>query len=607
MSILGSVLTVDLTSRQHQISALDEVAARQYLGGRGLNIWQMQELIGPDVDPLGPDNVLVLSGGLLTGTAVPASSRLHFGARSPMTNALGSSNVGGHFGAALHAAGFQAARIRGRADRPVYLWIGLDGVELREAGDLWGLDTRATAERLRELHPDADLKVLMIGVAGENVVRYACINTGDGHAAGRTGLGAVMGSKKLKAIVIEHHPERELVSGEVRELSRQYALAIRNSERYEMYSTYSNSAYLNWANEIGILGTRNFQDVQFEGAEKIDGSQLQKYVHKAKSCHRCPVHCKAEIRIDHGRFARLVGERPDIEPLMAFGPKIGVDDPEAVLYLYALANTLGIDVISTGGVLAFAIDLYQRGLLTDEDTGGLALEWGDAGAMAHLMRQIAEREGLGDVLAEGVRLAAERIGRGSEQYAYHSKGMELPGYDPRGAQGTALGYAISNRGADFTSVYTTLEFRWTPEQGREVFGTEKAVDRNSSEGKGVLVRHVAIVSAILDSLGICKVPALSVVGDFSLQKEAGLAAALSGWDLTAEELFEAGLRIVNAERRFNLACGLSSRDDDLPDKFVEERVPSGPTQGKVVDLGAMLRDFYAAMGWDEEGRPPDPE
>jgi aldehyde:ferredoxin oxidoreductase len=222
------------------------------------------------------------------------------------------------------------------------------------------------------------------------------------------------------------------------------------------------------------------------------------------------------------------------------------------------------------------------------------------------MEQIASREGLGDVLAEGVRLAAQRIGRGAEQYAYHSKGMELPGYDPRGAQGTALGYAISNRGADFTSVYTTLEFRWTPEQGQEAFGTEKAVDRLSSEGKGVLVRHVAIVSAILDSLGICKVPALSVLGDFSLRKEAELAAALSGWDLTAEELFEAGLRIVNAERRFNLACGLSSRDDDLPDKFVEERVPSGPTQGKIVDLQTMLRDFYAAMGWDEEGNPPDP-
>jgi aldehyde:ferredoxin oxidoreductase len=416
-----------------------------------------------------------------------------------------------------------------------------------------------------------------------------------------------MGSKNLKAIVIEHHPERESVSAEVRELSRQYALSIRNAERYDIYSTYSNSAYLNWANEIGILGTRNFQDVQFEGAEKIDGSELQRYVKKAKSCHRCPVHCKAEIRIDHGRFAQLVGERPDIEPLMAFGPKIGIDDPEAVLYLYALANTLGIDVISTGGVIAFAIDLYQRGLLNGDDTGGLALDWGDVEAIANLMGQIAAREGLGDVLADGVRLAAERIGRGAEQYAYHSKGMELPGYDPRGAQGTALGYAISNRGADFTSVYTTLEFRWTPEQGRETFGTEKAVDRLSPEGKGVLVRHVAIVSAILDSLGICKVPALSVVGDFSLQKEAELAAALSGWDLTAEELFDAGLRIVNAERRFNLACGLSSRDDDLPDKFVEERVPSGPTQGRVVDLDTMLRDFYAAMGWDEEGRPPDPD
>ncbi len=605
MGILGEVLTVDLTARRVQTEPLEERAARRYLGGRGLNAWQLQDRTRSDADPLSPENVLLLSCGLLTGTEAPASSRLQLGARSPQTGLLGSSNVGGRFGAALRSAGYHVVRITGRADAPVYLWIDAGGVEIRDASDLWGLDTRATAEALRALTGDPDVRSLSIGAGGENLVRYASILAGDAHAAGRTGLGTVMGSKRLKAITIASCPDRRPLSPQVRDLVQEYARSIRDAERFEIYATYSNSAYLVESNARGLLGTRNFRQTQFEGAEKIDGKELVRYVTKAKSCHRCPVHCKAEVRVEHGRFETFIGERPDIEPLMALGPKIGVDDPEAVLYLFALANTLGLDVISTGGALAFATDLYQRGILTRDDTGGLALAWGDAEAMGVLMQRIVRREGLGDLLADGVREAARRIGRGAEHYAYHSKGLELPGYDPRSAQGTALGFAVSTRGADYTSVYPAQEFFWTPEQGREAFGDEKAVDPLSPEGKGALVRYAATVSAVLDSLGICKVPVLSVRGDFSLEKEARLAAALTGWDLTAEELFEIGHRILNAERRFNLACGMTRADDDLPDKFTEEPVPSGPTQGQTVALQAMLREFYAAMGWDREGRPPE--
>lgn len=604
MSAPGKVLTIDLTTRQITTDVIDAASARQYLGGRGLNIWQLRQLVGPAVDPLSPENPLFLSCGLLTGSEVPASSRLQLGARAPQTGLLGSSNVGGHFGAALHAAGFHMVRIVGRADAPASLWIDADRAEIRDAADLWGLDTRDAAEALRAQAGDADLKALLIGVGGENLVRYASINTSDGHAAGRTGLGAVMGSKRLKAIVIASRGDRRPPDPAVRDLVQEYARSIRNAERFATYSTYSNSVYLSWANDLGILGTRNFREAQFEGAEKVDGREMARYVRKAKSCHRCPVHCKAEIRIEHGRFATLVGERPDVEPLMALGPKIGVDDPEAVIHLFSLTNAYGIDAISTGGSIAFAMDLYERGILTDADTGGLALRWGDAEAARALMGQIARREGLGDTLAEGVREAARRIGRGAEHYAYHVKGLELPGYDPRGAQGTALGFAISNRGADYTTVYPSLEFFWSPEQGRQAFGSAESVNHLSPEGKGALVKHSAIVSAVLDALGICKVPVLSVVGDFSLEKEARLAAALTGWDLTAQELFDAGYRIVNAEREFNLACGMTRADDDLPDKFVEEPIPAGPTQGKTVDLQKMLRDFYAAMGWDREGRPP---
>ncbi|GAB4447694.1 MAG: aldehyde ferredoxin oxidoreductase family protein [Anaerolineae bacterium] len=605
MNLLGEILNIDLTTRTVTAAPLEDAATRRYLGGRGLNVWQLQQRVGPEVDALGPENVLLLSCGLLTGTEAPVSSRLQIGARSPLTGLLGSSNVGGHFGAALRSAGYQSVQITGQADAPVYLWIDANGVEIRDAAALWGLDTRATAAALKVQAAERDAKIMTIGPAGENLARYASLIMADGHAAGRTGLGAVMGSKRLKAIVITHTPSRRPPDPATRSLMQAYAQSIRSAERYEIYARYSNSAYLNWSNEMGILGTRNFQEAQFDGSEKIDGVEIARYVTKVKSCHRCPVHCKAEIRVDHGRFAVMLGERPDIEPLMAMGPRIGVDDPEAVLYLFSLSNTLGLDVISAGGAVAFAIDLYQRGILTDDDTGGLALNWGDAEAVATLMRQIAHREGLGNALAEGVRAAAQRIGGDAAHFAYHTKGLELPGYDPRGAFGTALGYAVSNRGADFTSVYPTQEFFWSPEQGRDILGDPKAVERLAPEGKGALVRYASIVSAVLDSLGLCKIPVLSIVGDFSLENEARLASALSGWDLTAEDLFEAGERIVNAERRFNLACGMTPGDDDLPDRFVEEPIPGGPTQGRTVPLQTMLRDFYRAMGWDREGRPPE--
>jgi aldehyde:ferredoxin oxidoreductase len=387
-------------------------------------------------------------------------------------------------------------------------------------------------------------------------------------------------------------------------LVRDYIAKIRAAPRYETYARFSNSAFVTWANEAGILATRNYRQVQFEGANHIDGRRLIDYVTRSKSCYRCPVHCKAEIEIREGRYGGTRGERPDIEPIVNLGSKCGVDDPEAVLYLYNLTGILGIDSISTAGVLAFAMDLYERGILTAEDTGGIELTWGSTEAMETMMGRIARREGLGAVLAEGVRRAAQIIGRGAGAYAYHSKGLELTAYDPRGGMGTALGYAISSRGGDFTSVYAVPEYRWEPEQGREWFGTEKAVDRLSVEGKGRLVKRTVVVSAVLDSLGLCKVPVLSVVGDYSLENEAALAAALTGWDVTPDELALAGERILNLERIFNIRHGAGRQDDDLPDHFVEDRVPDpGPTYGMTVDIQRMVADFYAAMGWDDEGRP----
>ena len=602
MGFIGKLLTINLSTRTVTITPIDETIARRYLGGRGLNAWLMRDLVGPQVDAFSPDNALILGNGLVTGTEFPTSSRLQFAARSPQTNLLGASNVGGHFGAFLRRAGYQIVCVIGQADRPVYIWIDSHDAEIRDAAHLWGLETQ-------DVHPnlgvEEDSIAMTIGIGGENQVRYASIITSDGHAAGRTGMGAVMGSKRVKAIVVAREKAQRSSRSDNAALARQYALKIRESDRYEIYSTTGNAAYLHWTNDHGMLGTRNFQSGQFEHVDRLNGSGFMNYVKRHKTCHRCPVHCRAEIQIDHGRYARLVGDRPDIEPLMMLGPRIGADDLEAVLYLYNLTNELGVDVISAAASVAFAMELFERGIITTEDTGGLALHWGDIDVVATLIHQIAHREGFGRVLAEGVRDAARMIGRGAEQYAYHSKGLELPGYDPRGAQGTALSFAISNRGADYASVYPTLEFFWSPEQADQFFGTAKAVDPLSPEGKGVLVRYAYIVSAVLDALGICKVPVLSVLGDFSLKREAELASALTGWDLTPTELFEAGKRIVNTERQLNWDYGMTQEDDTLPDLFLNTPLDSGPAKGRTVDLAEMVDDFYQAMGWDEEGRPPE--
>ncbi len=591
-------MSADLASGQIERRAFPEQLVHRHLGGRGVNAWYLAH---DDADDL-----LVMSCGLLTGTAAPSSSRLHISARSPLTGLLGSSNVGGYLGAALRAAGARSLLIRGRAASPCWLYLDGERAELRDASHLWGLDTRETAAAL-QAELDGEARLAVIGPAGENEVRYACLMTGTRHAAGRTGIGAVLGAKHLKALAVGKRPAigtRPEPSEEQRQAVRDYAARIRASPRYETYARYSNSTFVTWADEMGVLATRNYQDVHFPGAAQIDGKRLIEYVTRSRTCHRCPLHCKAEIEVREGPYAGTRGERPDIEPIINLGSKCGLDDPEAVLYLYNLAGTLGLDVISLGGVLAFAMELAQRGILSTEETDGLALEWGNAEAMAQMTVRIARREGFGAVLAEGTKRAAEIIRRGAAACAHHSKGLELTGYDPRGLMGSALGYAVSTRGGDFTSVYAAPEYRWGPEEGRAWFGTPAAVDRLDTAGKGALVKRSMLVSAAIDALGLCKVPLLSVVGDFSLENEAELSSALAGWELSADDLLRAGERTVVLERLYNLRHGASRADDDLPDRFVEERVPGpGPTRGMTVDLQPMVDDFYSAMGWDEQGRP----
>lgn len=606
MSRFGKILDIDLSSQKIVRKAMSQKVIRQSLGGFGYNLETLLHRTVPGIDPFDPDNVLTISRGLLTGSVAPSSSRIHINAISPLSGLIGSSNVGGLFGFRMYSLDIHSLIITGRAADPVYLYLGPDGVAIRDARHLWGMDTREAEACLNQYIGAENTDMLTIGPAGEKGVLYACIMAGWDHAAGRTGLGALMGAKNLKAIVLQAEPKKEKMNSEQADVIRQYVALMKNSvSRYRDYSTYGSSGDIIETNRMGMLGTRNYQEYQIDNVEQIDGRQLNQFVKKKSKCHRCPIQCKAEIELKGDRYKGFKGGRPEYETIIDMGALCGLTDPEALVYLSNLCNILGMDTISTGSVIAFAMELFQRGILTLEDTGGIELNWGDAQAMETVIRQIAQRQGLGDVLARGVKRAAQSIGRGADKYAYQVKGVELYGGDPRGMMGVALAYAVSMRGGDFTSVYPVPEFRYTAEQALREFGTRDVIDFTATSGKGGLVKKCMIVSSVIDSLGICKVPALSIIGDYSLEMEARLIRVISGLDISSDALFFIGERIVHMEKIFNLRRGSSPGDDNLPELFLQSPIKKGPMRGRKVNLEPMIQEFYQCMGWDESGKPTE--
>lgn len=606
MSRFGNIVNINLSSGIVDQENVSEDTIRKSLGGFGYNIDTLYRSAKPGIDPFDPDNVFMISRGLLTGSVAPSSARFHINAISPLSGLIGSSSVGGFFGFRMYSLGIQSIRITGGASQPVYLYLGPGCVEIKKADHLWGLDTRETEDSIKKAFGEENIDMLTIGAAGENKVLYACIMAGWDHAAGRTGLGAVMGGKNLKAIILKAKPRKEKMSTEQAAVVRQYVAKMKNSvSRYRDYTTYGSSGDILETNEMGMLGTRNYQAYQIEDAEQIDGRQLNQFVKKKSRCHRCPIQCKAEIELKDRRYKGFKGGRPEYETIIDLGALCGLTDAEALIYLSNLCNIFGLDTISTGSVIAFAMELYQRGILTLKDTGGVALKWGDANAMETVIGLIARREGLGEILARGVKRAATAIGRGAEKYAYHVKGVEIYGGDPRGMMGIALAYAVSMRGGDFTSVYPVPEFRYTAEQAEQEFGTKDVIDFTATRGKGAMVKKCMIVSSVIDSLGLCKVPALSITGDFSLNMEAELIKVITGLDIPREELYAIGEKIVQMEKIINIRQGSGPEDDRLPDLFLNTPIEKGPIQGRKVDLAPMVAEFYKHMGWNDNGIPTD--
>ncbi|MBW2336010.1 MAG: aldehyde ferredoxin oxidoreductase family protein [Deltaproteobacteria bacterium] len=608
MAFVGQILEIDLSAGDWKFLPYPDDLQWKYLSGRGFNVQYLYNNMPADADPLGPENILLFSCGLLTGTAAPASARLHINARSPLTGLLGSSNIGGNFGAKLRSSGIQSLIIRGKSPEPVYLWIDGDKIEIRNARSIWGLDTWETDEQLKTKLGSEKLEIMTIGPAGESGTLFGCIMTDRDHAAGRTGMGTVMGSKNLKAIVVKE-PKKKILfraSENGHEAIKRYIWQMKNSPHYKDIKKHGGAGYVKWADDLGILATRNFRENTFEAAGQIDGKNLEKNITRTRGCYRCPVRCKAELEFPEGKLKGRKAVRPEFEPMLSLGSRCGLTDLETLVYLDNLCSRLGMDSISAGGAIAFAMDLFDRGILTPEDTGGLELSWGNGQAMEVLIKQMAAGEGFGGILAKGVRQAARIIGRGAENYAPHVKGLELAGYHPDNIMGTALGYTVSNRGADFSDVYATLEYKWMPDEKIEEFGLPKTIDLNSIHGKAALVRQSMIVGMVMDCLGLCKVPALCLICAYDLVAEAELTSELTDQPVSVGDLFAAGERILNLERLINLRFGATEADDRLPDMFFEKEYNAGKQPSKPQEwMEPMKREFYAAMGWDENGRPAE--
>jgi aldehyde:ferredoxin oxidoreductase len=597
----GDLLEVNLSEGACIRRPLSDAVIGRLLGGRGFNVGYLFEHLPRGTDPMGPDNILVVSCGLLTGSRAPTASRLHLNALSPLTGLIGSSNVGGYAGAWLRSTGVLSLVIRGRSSTPVYLYISESQVEIRDASPYWGLDTIDTQDRIAGDLAQRNLQILSIGNAGESGARFACIVTGKDHAAGRTGLGAVMGAKHLKAVAIEKgacrpfDDRRALIGSAV----GQYVKQIKASPDFETFSRFGGAGYIKWADDLGVMGTRNYRQNRFEMADRLDGRQLIKDKVRSSGCYRCPVQCKADLVFKDGPMMGKSATRPEFEPMINLGSKCGLGDLQAVVRLDNLCTRLGVDSTSAATAIAFAMDLFERGILTGADTDGMALDWGDAAAMEALIRQMAVGEGFGGLLAQGVKRAAAIIGKDSWEFAAHVKGLELTAYHPADMLGSALGYAVSSRGGDYNNVYSSLEHRWPAAKGADAFGSADAVDRRKPTGKGRLVRRAVLVNIIVDSLGLCKVPTLSLLGAFDLENEAVLVSAITGLSLYAEDLFRIGDRIAAMERLFNLKHAPDMDEDGLPEMFFL----TGDSVLTQAVMTRMLLEFYAAMGWDEKGRP----
>ena len=612
MQLKQKLLLVDLSKGSVEKKIIPEKHIMKLLGGRGSAAYFLNRFIKPGIDPLGPENFLSIGAAILVGTGMPCCGRTQISSKSPLTDMLGSSNMGGDFGPEMRYAGYDHILVTGKADHPVYLWINDDDVEIRDASAIWGKDTGETEKQIREMHDDQEIKILCIGPAGENLVRYACVISPPKNAAGRTGMGAVMGSKNLKAVAVRGRKGIPLPDPKkVLELRAELTSRVLKSKSVVALQEYGTMFIYSTANWAGQIRVRNFQENQMmDGRDLEPENFVENYSTGPVACVGCPIHCRHKYKVPLGKYEGTITEGPEYTFIGAFGTEVGNPRLDVVLTGGHLANLYGIDVLEYGSMLSWAMELYEKGLITKEDTDGVALEWGDPDIIIEMVEKVARREGFGDILAEGPKRAIEKLGEETGYYNINVKGMSGLHSDERSVPSFALGIGVSSRGADHLRSRPALDLLNLPKEVmKNHYGFNVSNDYREYKTKGKVIGWQEELYSIADATGICKTicaffsPHLFVFEDY-----ANMVRAVTGLRVTEKEIHEIGRRIVNLERLFIIREGASRKDDYLPERHYSEPTPSGPdiNRGKFIEpekYDMMLDEYYDYHGWDKEGNP----
>lgn len=612
MALKRKIAFIHLDTGKIEIKEIPRELRELYIGGRGIDMYLLYNLLEPGIDPLGPENVLLISAGLLTATPAPDPSRTHVGGKSPLTGLVGSTNMGGFFGAELRFAGFDHLVIRGRASGPVYLWIYNGDIEIRDASHLWGSDAIETQVLIREELDDEDIKIMAIGVAGENLVRFANVRTGPKNAGGRTGMGAVMGPKNLKAVAVRGSLPVEIAQPE--EALHYYEELIKllqSTKLIEFAGKYGTGFVYNVTNSTGLLRTRNFQSNQLPNSEELECESVEEYTSGVTSCFGCTVHCRHKYTLKEGPWKGEYAEGPEYISQGAFGTEVGNNKLHPLMEANYLVNKHGLDTLEVGSMISWAIELYEKDLLPKDLVGDLNLQWGNMDAVLQLIEDIAYRRGLGDILAEGPKGAIEKLGPETAYYNIQIKGMSNLQSDERPTPSLALGIATSTRGADHLRSRPAIDLYHLPVRLLEDIYGHKGLtsDYGDYQGKAWMVFWHECLFALVDALGICKIQTVFLSPNLPKWEEySRLIEIVTGMKMTPEQLMKVGERIYNIERLFNLREGASRKDDILPERYFKEPTPAGLSivRGRVIDrdkFEGMLDEYYEFHGWDKEGNP----
>jgi len=597
----GHILRVDLTSGQIRREKTDPDYMLNVIGGRGLNSTRLYDELKRDIDPLAPQNMLLIGVGPLTGTLLSASAFMTISGKSPLTGILGDSAAGGFFGAELKSAGYDQVVMTGRSEKPCYLFIADDQIEIRDASHLWGQDIWQTTAAIRKDINDNAVQVAAIGPAGENLVKYATVACNNSRMCGRTGMGCLFGSKHVKAVAVRGRGRLTVADPPAYlDLCRELDQKIMAHPEYEKRNALGSTLLMKALNGIGILPTDHFQRGLCEYVDRVSGETLaQKFKVKNKSCFNCNLHCSR-----YYLSGAVEAEGPEFETLCSYTSRIGIDDLEFGLKMNAFLNRMGLDSLSSGETIGWAMECVQKGLLTKDDLDGLDFTWGNCQTVEKLLGMIIRREGIGNLFAEGTRSLARHFGKGTGEYAFHVKGLDMICGDPRGIKAFGLTYAIASRGGDHLRAEPFFELTERYDEAEKRWGIREIADRLADKGKAVLVEHTERQALLTDCLTMCKNIGLSMdIMDFNFASR--LLRAGTGLNFTPDRVDSALKGVINRDRKMNIDFGVNADQDTLPRRFTHEPLKEGASKDQVVPVGRMVKEYYKAKGWNDQGVPQD--